>query len=83
LTPELAEKFDYEVGSGLVVSDVLQGGPAAQAGIRPGNLIEEVNRQPVTTLEELNKLLNDGETDKLLLRVRSGSYSTYVVLTKK
>jgi S1-C subfamily serine protease len=36
LTPALARRFDYGVQRGAVVTDVLDGSPAAKAGLRPG-----------------------------------------------
>lgn len=84
LTPELAERFDYDRKSGLIISDVESGSPAATAGLKPGYLVEEINRQPVRSIKDLNKVLQQGaNTEKILLRVRSGSYSTYIVLTAK
>ena len=84
LTPELADKFDYEQGSGLIVSDVAEGSPAAAAGLKPGHLIEEVNRIKVQSFADLKKALKQSsESDNILLRVRSGNYSTYMVLGTK
>lgn len=84
LTSELAEKFDYEAGSGLIISDVEPGTPAADAGLKPGQLIEEINRKPVASLKDLQRALKQSsKSGKILLRVRSGSYSTYVVLVVK
>lgn len=84
LTPELSEKFEYKKGSGLIISDVAPGSAAETAGLKAGHLIEEVNRSKTGNFQELKKALEqtkDGE--KILLRVRSGSYSTYVVLSVK
>lgn len=84
LTKELAERFDYEVDSGLIVSNVEQGSPAAKAGMKPGQLVEEVNKIPVSSLSDLNKVLSEtSESEKILLRVRSGNYATYIVLGAK
>lgn len=84
LTKELAERFEYEVESGLIVSNVEQGSPAAKAGMKPGQLVEEVNRIPVNNLKDLTKVLsNAGDSGKILLRVRSGNYATYIVLGAK
>ena len=84
LTAELAEKFEYAENSGLIISDVEPGGPAATAGLKPGQLIEEVNRQKVTSLKELKRALKQSsDSGKILMRVRSGEYSTYVVLAAK
>jgi len=84
LTPELADKFDYQAGSGLIVSDVAEDSPAAAAGLKPGHLIEEVNRMKVQSLADLRKALKQSsDSDKILLRVRSGNFSTYMVLSAK
>jgi serine protease Do len=80
LTPELAKKFNYELDSGLIISDVASGSAAAEAGLKPGQLIEEVNRERVSSLKDLDNILKQSKSDKVLLRVRSGNYSTYVVL---
>ncbi len=53
LTPELAESFGLEPGTGVVITGVLQNGPAAQAGIRPGDVITAVNGKSVTSVPQL------------------------------
>jgi serine protease Do len=83
LTPELAKKFEYEENSGLIISDVASGGSAEAAGLKPGQLVEEVNRERVSNLKDLAKALKHSRSDKILLRVRAGNYSTYVVLAAK
>jgi serine protease Do len=84
LTKELAERFEFEMNSGLIVSSVEPGSPAAKAGMKPGQLVEEINRMPVTSLKDLNKILGEtAKNDKILLRVRSGNYATYIVLGAK
>jgi Do/DeqQ family serine protease len=53
LTPELAQTFGIQAQSGVIVTGVLNSGPAALAGIRPGDVITEVQGQPVRTVSEL------------------------------
>ncbi len=50
LTPELAETFGLNSTEGVVVTAVLQDGPAANAGLRPGDLLVKVANQPVTNV---------------------------------
>ncbi len=83
LTPELAKKFEYEADSGLIISGVAPGSSAEAAGLKPGQLVEEVNRQRVSNLKDLDKILKKSESDKILLRIRTENYSTYVVLSAK
>jgi serine protease Do len=84
LTAELADRFGYQPGSGLIVSDVQDDSSAAMAGLKPGYLVEEVNRVKVHNLGDLKRALKQStNSNKLLLRVRSGDFSTYVVLGAK
>lgn len=84
LTPELAENLGYEGRIGVVVSEVNQGSPAASAGMKPGQLVEEVNKREVANIKDLKKAIgNAKESKRLLLRVRSGNHSQYVVLIAK
>ncbi|MBU0663953.1 MAG: DegQ family serine endoprotease [Proteobacteria bacterium] len=84
LTPELARQFGYAKGQGVLIAGVTPGSPAALAGIQAGNLIEEVNRQPVQSLKELQQVLQkSGDTQDVLLLISSGNRSYYVVLGVK
>lgn len=84
LTQELGQRFHYEINQGVLVAGVTPGSAAADAGIKPGHLIEEVNRQQVHNLAELREVVKHFENNnQILLRVRSGKYSRYIVLRTK
>ncbi|MCF8056370.1 MAG: DegQ family serine endoprotease [Desulfocapsa sp.] len=84
LTPELAEQFGYDKDQGVLVAGVQPDSPAAEAGIKPGHLVEEVNRQRIHNLKELQAVLKKSDSiKKVLLRVRAGDYSQYLVLRAK
>jgi serine protease Do len=71
ITPQMANRLG--VKEGVVVRQVQPGSPAARAGIRPGDIIEEVNRQPVNSQSELrNALEASGDRPSLLLINRQG-----------
>jgi Do/DeqQ family serine protease len=53
LTAELAETFGLKQTEGVIVTAVLQNGPAANAGLRPGDLLLKVAGQPVKNVGEL------------------------------
>ena len=55
VTPEIAESFGLSQKSGAIVAGVLQGGPADKAGIKPGDILVDVNGQPIT---DTTRLLN-------------------------
>ncbi len=53
LSPELAETFGVKSSQGVIITGVLQNGPAAQAGIRPGDVITAVAGKPVNSVSGL------------------------------
>ncbi|MDP2368936.1 trypsin-like peptidase domain-containing protein [Rhodoferax sp.] len=53
LSAELAETFDVKARQGVIITGVLQNGPAARAGIRPGDVITRVAGRPVSNVLEL------------------------------
>lgn len=72
LTPTLANRFDLDPDeAGVVVTGVDRSSQAAQEGIQVGDLIREVNRQPVRTIGEFRRALNAATGDVVLLRVWS------------
>ena len=75
ITPELADSMNLEEHSGLLVSDIDQGGPAWEAGIRRGDIILEVNRKTVTDLKEFRAAVKSREKNRatLFLVKRSGN----------
>jgi len=81
LTAELAEQFGYRDGQGVLVAEVEQGSPAARVGIRPGHLIEEVNRKRVHNMDEFVKALAQSkQTKSVLFRIRDGEFSRYIAI---
>ena len=74
LTPEMASRLGTKSAEGLVVQNVDPDGRAADAGIRSGDVIESVNRQPVKSVEELRSALKrNADRPVLLLINRQGS----------
>jgi serine protease DegQ len=53
LSPELAETFGVKANKGVIITGVLQNGPAAQAGIRPGDVITGVGEKSIDNVQEL------------------------------
>ena len=75
LTPELAARAKAPKDAhGLFVEDVNPDGRAAAAGIQPGDIIQEVNRQAVTSVDDLRSAVKkSGEKPTLLLISRQGN----------
>ncbi len=84
LTPDEAKRLQLPDGtSGLLVTDADPSGAAAEEGIMRGDVILEVNRQPVTTLDEMQSALDkSGDRPILLLVARRGQVSYLTVKPK-
>lgn len=53
LTPELAENLGAASAQGVIITGVLNGGPAARAGMQPGDVVTRINGRPIRTVAEL------------------------------
>jgi Do/DeqQ family serine protease len=83
LTPETAQQNRLAARSGLLVIEVAPGSAGAAAGIKPGDAILEVNRQPVSDAVGFRQAvagLKPGESVPVYLQ-RGGGANEYVVLT--
>jgi serine protease Do len=83
LTPAIRHELDLEqTAQGIVVTSLDPASDAAEAGLRPGDLISAVNRKPVTDMATLRSELGGGSGKSRLVEVlRSGS-NTFVALPR-
>jgi Do/DeqQ family serine protease len=82
LSPDLMETFGVRAKSGVLITGVLQNGPAAQAGVRPGDVIVSVGGKPVASVSELLTAvaaLKPGETAPLRVQRRDDALQVNVV----
>ena len=71
LSPELAETFGVKADTGVIITGVLQAGPAAKAGIRPGDVITGVGDKKIDNVQELLTAvagLRPGDASRFALR---------------
>jgi S1-C subfamily serine protease len=73
LSPEQSRALDIPAGRGVLIASVSAEGRAAAAGLREGDVIEEVDGAPVTDVTTLRGLLRKGERPALLLVHRQGT----------
>ena len=66
LDEEAAESLGYESGGGVVIAGVSPPGPAGRAGVRPGMRLMEINRTPVETVEDVDRILAAIETGAIV-----------------
>ena len=81
LTPAIREQLSLPANTrGVVIAELDPSSPAAQAGLQSGDVIQSINRQPVNSVAEFNRLAGSvsGET---LLRVNRQGDSAFVAVS--
>jgi serine protease Do len=83
VTPDLVRKLGLPPGiQGAVVIEVLPGSLAAEAGLRPGDVIQEVNRRPVRSAGEFARAVEQAGAGDLVVLVNRGGNTAYVVVER-
>lgn len=84
VTPDLARAHELPSDKGLIITDLDPAGAAADAGLRRGDIILEVNQKPVETIAEFRKKVEETEAgEMMLLLVKRREGSLYVAVEKK
>ena len=73
LTPELAESLGAASAQGVIITGVLNEGPAARAGMQPGDVVTHINGQPIQTVAELRAGIT---------ALRPGTAATFSILRR-
>ncbi len=81
VTPETAKQLGLTGDSGgLVVTDVDQNGVAAEAGIARGDVVLEINRQSVDSVEAVQSALNSAGGRPVLLLISRKGQTIYLTV---
>jgi serine protease Do len=77
LTPEIAQQFNMDETSGVVVTHVASGSKGDEADVRVGDIIKEINRQQVKDTSDYQVILNKidaGESINLFIRRKNAGF---------
>ena len=80
ITPELADRLDLSDSNGVIISNVNPGSPADDAGLMKGDIIKEINRKPINSIDEYMNAMNNKKNSNMLVLVKRGRTSLWVVL---
>jgi serine protease Do len=75
VNPELRKQFGIpaEINRGIIVAEIQPGSPAARMGLRPGDVILEVNRERVGSIQEFSQAYQKSDDRALFLVFRDDS----------
>jgi len=82
LTPDLARRYGFEAHEkGVVVVQIETGSRLFEAGIRPGDIILQINQTPITSLEDYKKITPKIKAkERLLLLLRRKGQDLFVTV---
>jgi S1-C subfamily serine protease len=84
VTPDIARKAGLpENTQGLLVQTVDPAGPAAQAGVMSGDVILEINRQPVRSADDVKRALDAAESRPALLLINRRGQNVFVTVQRR
>ncbi len=82
LTPQIAKQIGVESNTeGLVVTEVDPSGAAAEQGVNQGDVILQINKQPVKSLDDVRSVLDKSGDKTLLLLISRKGQPVYLPVT--
>ena len=81
LTPDVRDQLGLPPNvRGVVISELDPSSPAAQGGLQPGDVIETINRHPVNSVADFNRLAAEAK-GQTLLRINRQGNGIFVVIS--
>ncbi|HOK40746.1 MAG TPA: DegQ family serine endoprotease [bacterium] len=84
LSPELAKKFNYSTSEkGVIITEIENGSKADIGGLKEGDIILEINRKNIKTVEDFNEALkdiDDNNEKEVLFLIKRQKVTIYLVL---
>ena len=77
LTPEITQRFNIDESVGVIVTQVESGSKGDGADVRVGDVIKEINRQPIKNTSEYKSVLREivsGETVNMFIRRKNAGF---------
>ena len=84
LTPELADHLSLPGGTkGVIIADIEDDSPASEAGLRVGDVIQEVNRKPIHSMMDFQAAMQNRGTQPLLFLVNHEGKTMFIAVNQQ
>jgi len=80
ITPGIARQLGVSADQGLVITDVDPTGAAAEAGISRGDVLLEINKKAVSTIEDVQAALQKADSKPILLLISRRGQTIYLTV---
>ncbi len=81
ITPEMARHFGLSGKEGVIVTDVKRGSPADEGGLKPQDIILQINRININTLKDfLGEITRSGKNESLMFLVKREDNTMFLTI---
>jgi serine protease Do len=80
VTPQIAHQLNLTSSEGLVITDIDPTGPAAEAGLARGDVILEINKQAVTSVDNVKATLDKAKNGPVLMLIARQGRTIYLTV---
>lgn len=81
LTPQIARSFNLSTETGVIITGVADGSPAEDAGLRPGDVIIEIDKNMISNLDQYSSAISHAKPGStVLVLVKRGDNTVYSAL---
>ena len=84
ITPQIARQLNLPSETrGVVVTGVTPGSPAQEGRLKRGDVIQEVNRKPITTVDQFQRAIQEAGNQPVLLLINRGGEHLYTAVPSR
>jgi serine protease Do len=81
VNPQIARRFNLDVDKGVIISEVADGSPAEDAGLKPGDIILEIDKKGITDLKQYAQAVSNAKPGStILILVKRADTTVYAAL---
>ncbi len=81
INPQIARRFNLDADKGVIITEVADGSPAEDAGLRPGDIILEIDKKGITDLKQYAQAVSNAKPGStILILVKRADTTIYAAL---